>query len=130
MPVRGRRNRKRKATVKRRNPLSGLFTALARVWLSISWARILTLCTSAAVSVCVYVATLWAMNRPIDAVVIEGAFERVTAVQIEEVLAPHVQTGFLSADLNLMRADLESLAWVAAAKVRRRWPPSDSTTTQ
>ena len=62
MPVRSKRNRKRKPTVKRKNPFAGFFATVTNAWLSISWARIFTLCTIAAVSVCVYVATLWAMT--------------------------------------------------------------------
>ncbi|MDH3977140.1 MAG: FtsQ-type POTRA domain-containing protein, partial [Gammaproteobacteria bacterium] len=124
MPVNSRRNRKRKTKTKRKNPLIKHAVAVRNAWLSISWVRVLTLCTIAAVSVCVYVATLWAMNRPIQAVVIDGAFERVSAIQIEEVLSAHVKTGFLSADLNAMRAQLEDLSWIATAKVRRRWPGS------
>ena len=45
----------------------------------INWARIVTGCAALIVIGAVYVATLWAMDRPIDAVVINGSFQRVTA---------------------------------------------------
>jgi cell division protein FtsQ len=68
------------------------------------------------------VAMLWLMDRPIESVVINGAFQRVSAIQLEEALYPHVQTGFLDVDLHAMRAELASIPWVANASVRRRWP--------
>lgn len=68
------------------------------------------------------VAMLWLMDRPIESVVINGAFQRVSAIQLEEALSPHVQTGFLDVDLHAMRAELASIPWVANASVRRRWP--------
>ena len=64
------------------------------------------------------------MDRPINAVVINGAFARVSAIQLEDALAPHVQTGFLSADLNSMRAELTNIPWISNANIRRRWPGS------
>ena len=75
-----------------------------------------------AISLSVYVATLWLMNRPIQAVVIDGAFERVSAIQVEDALEAYIYTGFLSADLHAMRGQLRQLPWVANANVRRRWP--------
>jgi cell division protein FtsQ len=71
-----------------------------------------------------YVAVNWTMDRPIDAVRINGAFQRVSAIQLQEALAPHVQTGFLSADLRAMRAELTRIPWIENASVRRRWPGS------
>jgi len=71
-----------------------------------------------------YVTMNWLMDRPIDAVVINSAFQRVSALQLEEALAPHVQTGFLSADLHSIRRKLADIPWVASASVRRHWPGS------
>jgi cell division protein FtsQ len=88
----------------------------------VQWVRLITLCAVLVVSLTVYVATLWMMNRPIQAVVINGAFERVTAIQAEDALERYIQTGFLSADLHAMRRQLQELPWVANAMVRRRWP--------
>lgn len=118
MPVKSKRNRKRKAKTPRPNPLN----ALKVNWERVPWAFLVTICTVLAVSVCVYVTTLWLMNRPIEAVVIDGAFERVSAIQVEDALDLYIQTGFLSADLHAMRRQLRGLPWVSNAKVRRRWP--------
>jgi len=122
MVVKSKRNRKRKTKIRRPNALRVFVTALKADWERVQWVRLITLCTVLAISVSVYVATLWLMNRPIQSVVIDGAFERVSAIQVEDALELHIQTGFLSADLHAMRRQLRLLPWVANAKVRRRWP--------
>lgn len=88
----------------------------------ISWPRIATTVIAAIVIMMGHVATLWLIDRPIESVVINGAFQRVSAIELEEALSPHVQTGFLNADLHTIRAELASIPWVANASVRRRWP--------
>jgi cell division protein FtsQ len=90
----------------------------------VHWARIAVFGAIASLSFCGYAAALWVMDRPIEAVVINGAFERVSAIQVEDALSLHVQTGFLSANLRAMRAELLEIPWVANANVRRRWPGS------
>lgn len=93
-------------------------------WARINWARVAVAGAVASLAFCGYAAAVWVMDRPIEAVVINGAFARVSAIEVEEALSMHVQGGFLSADLRSMRAELLEIPWVANANVRRRWPGS------
>ncbi len=62
------------------------------------------------------------LDRPIRIVDIEAPMQRVTSKQIQAVVEPYTREGFISVDLAAIRADLESLDWIDAAVVRRRWP--------
>ena len=91
---------------------------------AVNWARVATIGAVASLAFSGYAAAMWVMDRPISAVVINGAFERVSAIQVEDALSMHVRTGFLSVNLRAMRAELLEIPWVANASVRRRWPGS------
>lgn len=105
----GRRNRKR--TKKRQIN-----------WPKVNWVRVIGAVSAVIVIVAVYISTLWVMDRPIDKVVINGTFERVSADHLEQALAPYVRSGFVTASLPTMRNMLLQVPWVKTASVRRRWP--------
>src|SRR5690606_3850422 len=63
-------------------------------------------------------------DRPIGKVEVGGQFQRVAVLQIEEVVAPFRGSGFLSIDLDSLRAALETIPWVDRARVERKWPNS------
>lgn len=65
---------------------------------------------------------LLSLDQPIGKVEVGGQFQRVAPVQIEEAIGPFRGAGFLSVDLDAMRAAVESIAWVDRARVERRWP--------
>lgn len=71
---------------------------------------------------------LWGLlisfDRPIGKVEVGGQFQRVAPVQIEEVVAPFRGSGFLSVNLDSLRAALETIPWVDRARVERKWPNS------
>lgn len=108
-----RPNRRRKAEPKQRVTLP-----------AVNWTRVVGVLAGACVTAAVYVCTVWLMDRPITAVLVQGPFERVSAMQIEEALAEHVQDGFLSSDLGKIQGAAAGLPWVATASVQRRWPGS------
>jgi cell division protein FtsQ len=63
-------------------------------------------------------------DRPIGKVEVGGQFQRVALLQIEEAVAPFRGAGFLSVDLDALRAALENIPWVDRARVERKWPNS------
>jgi cell division protein FtsQ len=62
------------------------------------------------------------LDRPISSITIEGPFQRVTAMQIEEAISDELGAGFFTADLDEIRARIVELPWIDAASVARRWP--------
>lgn len=76
-------------------------------------------------------AARWVLNRPVERVVINGEFERVSADRLEAVLRELVGKGFLGADLNAIQEQVMAQPWVASARVSRQWPATlDVTVTE
>lgn len=62
------------------------------------------------------------LDQPVRKLVVEGTFQRVTSLQVEEAVAADVGRGFLSVDLPELRAHLRRLDWVDEVNVGRAWP--------
>jgi cell division protein FtsQ len=62
------------------------------------------------------------LDRPVGALVVEGAFQRVTAIEVEAAAADALRGGFLSLDLAQLRASVAALDWVDSVQVSRSWP--------
>ncbi|HEY7739352.1 MAG TPA: cell division protein FtsQ/DivIB [Steroidobacteraceae bacterium] len=62
------------------------------------------------------------LDQPVRAIVIDGQFQRVSAVEVEQAARGAIQGGFVSADLDRLREAVEALAWVDRARVQRLWP--------
>jgi len=63
--------------------------------------------------VATYLASANMLDRPIRSIEINGPFQRVTALQIEEAISDELTDGFVSADLAVIQHQ---------AMVARRWP--------
>jgi cell division protein FtsQ len=62
------------------------------------------------------------LDQPVRNLVVEGTFQRVTAIQVEAAIAGGLGAGFLTTNLNALRERVEALDWVDRANVGRRWP--------
>ncbi len=62
------------------------------------------------------------LDRPIRSITIDGPFQRVTALQIEEAISGALSDGFLSANLSEIQQQIVALPWIDQANVVRRWP--------
>ena len=69
-----------------------------------------------------FLATQALLDRPVDKLRLEGAFQRVTAIQVEAALAPALGRGFLSSDLGQLRRLVAELDWVDEVEIARVWP--------
>ncbi len=70
----------------------------------------------------VFVIALRLADRPVSAILVNAPFQRVTAMQIEEVVRAELGRGLLTTDLDVVQQRLEALAWVDEVRLRRRWP--------
>ena len=89
---------------------------------SVPVARLSACVAAAFVVVLSYELSASLLDRPIRAITIVGPFERVSALQIEEVVSEELDHGFFSANLSLIRERVVSLPWIDQASVSRRWP--------
>ena len=62
------------------------------------------------------------LDRPIRSIEINGPFQRVTALRIEEAINDDLDKGFLSADLTDIQQKVVALSWIDHANISRRWP--------
>lgn len=62
------------------------------------------------------------LDQPVRRITLEGPFQRVSTVEVEQAVRASLRGGFVTADLDGLRAAIEALAWVDRARVQRRWP--------
>jgi len=86
------------------------------------WWRITAVLAAGAVLGLAWFATRSLLDQPLRAVVVNGAFERVSADRLEARLRRYMGSSFLGADLNAIQAEVAGIPWVATARVSRRWP--------
>ena len=84
--------------------------------------RVLTPVLALLVIIATYEVSVRVLDSDIESIEVSGPFQRVTALQIEEVVSDELDAGFLGADLKRIQARVRSLPWIDQARVARRWP--------
>jgi cell division protein FtsQ len=59
---------------------------------------------------------------PVERITVTGELEHTRTEAVQEMVQPALVGGFLRADLQRIREQLEALPWIFEATVRRRWP--------
>jgi cell division protein FtsQ len=59
---------------------------------------------------------------PVNQVQIDGDLQRVDMQAVEKILMPYVQHGLLGIDVIALQQSLQTVPWVAQARVSRMWP--------
>jgi cell division protein FtsQ len=71
----------------------------------------------------VALAAAWAFDQPIEAVSVQGRFQRVAPGDVERAVKACLHgAGLLSVDLAAVRRAIHTLPWVDAVSVQRAWP--------
>lgn len=59
---------------------------------------------------------------PVQRITVSGELEYTQAQAVQDMVQPALAGGFLNADLQQIRRQLEGLPWIYEASVRRKWP--------
>lgn len=59
---------------------------------------------------------------PVQRITVTGELEHTQAQLVQDMVQPGLAGGFLNADLQQIRRQLEGLPWIYEASVRRKWP--------
>jgi cell division protein FtsQ len=91
-------------------------------WERLDWNAIGT--SAAVVAACIVVGLLliFALDRPVRRVLLEGAFQRVSPPEIESAVAQVAQGGLASVELEKIRERVKRIDWVDTVVVTRVWP--------
>ncbi len=70
----------------------------------------------------VFFASQALLDRPVNKLELQGAFQRVTPIQVQAALAPGLDRGLLSSDLRRLQRLVADLDWVDEVEIVRSWP--------
>ena len=88
----------------------------------VNWARLAPAALGAHAVASLVAAIALALDRPVRHIDVAGSFQRVSPLDVEQVVRARLQGGFVSANLDGLQHAIEALPWVDHARVQRRWP--------
>jgi cell division protein FtsQ len=84
--------------------------------------RILILLGAGVVMIAGLQAYITLQSIPVQRITVTGELEHTRTSAVQEMVQPALSGGFLGADLQQVRQQLEALPWIYEASVRRVWP--------
>lgn len=92
-------------------------------WPSIDWRRYSITAASLAGVLAVVGAVAWTLDQPIQTIAVEGRFQRVSPMDVEQAVKARVRgAGLVSIDLDAVQRSLRTIPWLDTASVQRAWP--------
>lgn len=89
----------------------------------IPWKRLATIGATVAVLGAAMGGIAWTLDQPIETITVEGRFQRVSPMDVEQAVKQRVRSvGLVSVNLESVGRSLRSIPWVDAASVQRAWP--------
>ena len=88
----------------------------------IHWARLMPAALGSDADAALIAAVTFALDRPVRRIDVAGSFQRVSPLDVEQVVRTQLRGGFVSANLDALQRAIEALPWVEHARVQRRWP--------
>jgi len=87
-----------------------------------NWVETAKLSAKGAAALAVLIVGFIVINRPMTRVTVVGPFQRVSPIDVEQLVRSKLSGGFLTANLWELQHELEQVPWVASARLERRWP--------
>ncbi len=90
---------------------------------ALNWRRIAITMSGVTVTALAAVGLVWLLDQPIQRIVVTGRLQRVSALDVEQVVRSRLRgAGLVSVDLEDIGQGLRTLPWVDSAAVQRSWP--------
>jgi cell division protein FtsQ len=90
---------------------------------ALDWRRIALTFSGIAVTALALGSLAWLLDQPIHRVIVTGRLQRVSALDVEQVVRAKLNgAGLVSVNLEQIGSGLRTLPWVDSAAVQRSWP--------
>lgn len=88
----------------------------------IDWRRMGQALAALAIVIAFVLVLRVALDQTVRRILVDAPFQRVSPVEVEQVVRANLRGGFMTADLGRLRRAVESLGWVDRARIQRVWP--------